>query len=233
MAKKKDSVALFEVITKSRQARSQAGLSVPGWMEKNRQRLSGEAPVPTIAAVPAVPRGVSTSGRLLSVSLSQTGWVATATCLIVLLGVVFWLGRITAPSQRQAPPQAALGTETQKPSVVGDSTATNQPTSTSRTPGLYYLVIQGTRGTDQKHKEDAWAIRDYLASQGMTSEVRLWTGANKQYVVWAYQGFDSPRSDQAKRYVDMIEELGRRYKTAGGQYGFEQRKDDPWFIKAQ
>ena len=52
MGKKKDSVALFEVISKSRERKHQAGLDVPQWMEG--QAGTGDAPAK--ADPPAAPR---------------------------------------------------------------------------------------------------------------------------------------------------------------------------------
>lgn len=147
MGKKKDSMALFEVISKSRQRRTAADLNVPRWMaggEGAQDADEAQAEPKTPGAAPTVgrsepaprerPSGVETRyasvtaepGRLhLSVTYVTAGFVAAA--LVILLLGAFWLGRATGGSDGAAV-QAGTGAPPLRPEAAeGVAGSTNAP----------------------------------------------------------------------------------------------------------
>ena len=235
MAKKKDSVALFEVISKSRERQPAGGMGVPSWMSQPPQEPEGAEPLrpaepsPPGAALPKQPI-VSTAEGRLQLSLNYVSGAVIVVALVVLLVLVFWLGRVTA-SSGPAETEAPAANNQPLPEI-----ASGQPTPLQRVAGRYYLVIQGLLGIDTQHLEAANDIRNFLAAHGVPAEVRRYAGRPQQYIVWAYQGFDSSDSQDAQEHVRFIENLGQQYKAQGGRYDFRQGRieDRPkgWFIQA-
>lgn len=234
VAKKKDSVALFEVISKSKQKCRESGMAVPSWMgpadaESDADRSQFETPpvqrVPTPAHAPTEPM-LSTDGGRLKMSLNYVSCIVICCGIVLLLVLAFWLGRTTASlsavgdSAKTLPKQTAKADISERPS-----------TPAQREPGKYYLVIQGLQGLTQEHLSAAWDIQRYLKSNGIVANVMTYSGKPKQYIVWSMDGFDSATSQNANGFVKTIEELGRRYKAQGGKYDFRQRPDDAWFIQ--
>ncbi|MCK4602612.1 MAG: hypothetical protein KAU28_09110, partial [Phycisphaerae bacterium] len=110
MAKKKNSVALFEVISKARERHSQDGMAVPNWMGKGDQQEQEE--VPAVAEKTLPPKSsfisstyvepmVSITGGRLRLTLNQTSCIVIAAGLIVLLASAFFLGRLSAGSGQE------------------------------------------------------------------------------------------------------------------------------------
>ncbi len=241
MAKKKDSVALFEVLTRTRQNRKEAGLGVPSWMGSSKPadqagELQPISPAPEVGAIPADPM-VSTADGRLKLSLNYVSCLVAALGLVVLLVLAFWLGHWTGRALGADGPQPpAVGQRPQQPS--GQPPPGDQgPTPAVRVSGKYYPVIQGTQGLTQQRYEDAEKIVQYLARNGLQADVRIWRGTPRQYVVWSLSGFDSPQSDEALEFIARVEQLGRKYLAEGGRYGFSQRdragRLKPWFIRAR
>jgi hypothetical protein len=248
VAKKKDSVALFEVISKSRQREKEAGLDVPAWMREHAEDDKVERveqapdqrahagtsarPEPGSVHGPATSRAptISTAGERLTFSLNYVSAAVAGAGLILLLMLAFWVGWALAPDQ--APPgpgdaqQAGLAGAAQAGNQVGRESRTDMPQPIQRTPGEYYLVIQGLQGTSEQKKQEAYDIVDYLAANELRADVRLLPGQNEQYIVWGAKGFESPRSRQAQNYMRTIEALGERY----GRYNFKQREEG-WWLK--
>ena len=116
LAKRKDSIALFEVVSKGKASKVRPDMSVPGWMKS-------EGPEPGPAAEPASPSPkeqadapklsgrwragewllVSISGSRLRLSLSYMSCTVAVGGMVVLLSLAFWLGRASARYIRQAP----------------------------------------------------------------------------------------------------------------------------------
>jgi len=256
VVKRKDSIALFEVISKGKK-RSQTDMTVPGWMEASGTQASGETVAPSPAAesaqapaaapvaAPVRPLSMRTAvepvmakaGGRLRVSLSYAGCMAAALVLVALLVGAFWLGRTTAPAPAgpgmKAPYRPQL-VETGKPAEPGsaaNTTATmNLP---KRIAGKYYLVIESTGGSGDWHLEQARKIQKFCYENGEPSEVRQLGG---KYVVWSLTPFDSSSSEQARQHAQAIEKLGGTYFRTYGSFRFQQRKKpdsplEPLYLK--
>ena len=128
MTKKKDSVALFEVITKDREKYPKGGVAVPGWMggaphkpgvhpeqgapqgpSVPQDQLAPEVPA-ALASEPAAPPSrpetgepmLSISGGRIRLSLNYTVSLVAAFALVVVLFGAVALGRLTAGAGRPA-----------------------------------------------------------------------------------------------------------------------------------
>lgn len=233
MGKKKDSVALFEVISKSRQKRREAGLSVPGWMGRGvpggeppeRAEGAGEVEMPGPLPEPVV----STAGGRLRLSLNYVTALVAVVGMVLLLVLAFWVGRWSV----HASAANATGPDAQTANLAGEQTLTPPgPVTPGRVPGKYYLVIQGLQGMTQQKYDDAKAIVEWLKTQDIAADIGRYRGDPEQYIVWSLDKFDSSSSAEAKGFVETIEEFGQRYKAKGG-YDFKQRPGDPWFIRYQ
>lgn len=236
MAKKKDSMALFEVIWKTRPAQRDSGINVPEWMkpggeappDAEARKPDGEAP--TEAAPIAPPARVT-------LSLSQAQLALAVVGLAIVLVVAFVLGRATVGSLTPAgdAPQATPAIDEVAAYDVGGSPQAPLafPADEPRVSGRYYLVIQGMRGMTAEHRQAADEIVAYLRGEGVPAEVGTYSGKPRQYVVWSLTGFDASDSPEALGYVGYIEELGQRYKARGGRYEFSHRDREgrlkPWF----
>lgn len=249
MAKKKSSVALFEVINRTKRKHMDAGLSVPTWMTGPGHREDQTEPPSTyrpVSAAPPLPRAaapvseparepmVSTEpGRIrLSMTFVTAGIVAV-TFLVLLIGV-FILGRASAPAGTVTA-EADLGQPTLDPGVL-DRRPPAPPTGNNggqrqRLAGKYYLVIQNTLGKTAQHKAVAGEIASWCARKGHPAEARQATTG--YWVVWSYTPFDAPTSEDALAYAQQIEALGREYRRDGGQFDFRQRRNgqfDPLYL---
>jgi hypothetical protein len=247
LAKKKNSVALFEVIQKSK--RSEGGVSVPGWME-------GEgpgAPAPASPAAetgsapaPASPRAseplISVAGDRLRVSMTYRTGALAATGLVILLVAGFSLGWWGgAASVTPQAPALGNGKPMGKHVLAGPNAKGVQPKPKpvapgQRQPGKWYLVIQSMTGVEQQHLADAGQIVAFCKAQGHGATVARYNprSGKQRYIVWSLKPFDKAGSAEAQAYARQIEELGKKYRQAGGKYNFQQRtspsaKFDPWF----
>ena len=250
MAKKKDSMALFEVISKSREKRSRGEMGVPDWMGHSEQGAPPQAEASTTSTPPAIPRAarkpaVVKTGGQLQVTLNYISCLALALGLVVLLAGAFWLGRSTAP-EAGGPAQAGMKAPF-RPGLIGqggNKAGAKQPEMKlpPRQAGKYYLVIESTGGAQDWHLEQARKIQRFCYFEGgEPSEVRKYPATQhtkEQYVVWSLTSFDSPRSTEATQHAEMIERLGARYFGKHGDFKFQQRKNkdaplDPWYLKAK
>ena len=218
MAKKKNSITLFEAISQSKEAQEQLDMNVPGWMggkpTEEKVRQSEQA-----SPEPSVEPRVSTSGGKLTLSLDYVSSTLIAVGLLLLLAIAFAFGRATAGKQES--PAGSIITPGATVAIGQD-----QPV---RVAGMQYLVIQGMQGSDQQHYDEAAKIVAHLGEHGVAAEIRSF-GDPMQYVVWALEGgVDSPKDTQAIEYIEMIEELGSRYMAKGGKYNFKQQQDGWWF----
>jgi hypothetical protein len=252
VAKKKDSMALFEVISKSREKRSRAEMGVPEWMGDSEQgpaeqaEASTTSPQPGTHEAPRKPAIVKT-GEQLQVTVNYLTCLAVALGLIVLLAGAFWLGRGTAPKAGE-PAQAGMQAEVRHGLLgQGGKGSKSSKTGAKRPPmklptrqkGKYYLVIESTGGVGDSHLKHARKIQEFCYFQGgEPSEVRKYPATAKtpeQYVVWSLTPFDSYRSEEATHHAKVIEDLGAQYFAKYGEYRFQQRKKkdaqlDPWYL---
>jgi hypothetical protein len=236
VTKKKDSVALFEVISKNRQVQGESGMGVPDWMGKGAEPPSPgqEAAVSVASKAPSKPIEplLSTATGRLTLSLNYVSCMVAALALVLLLALAFWLGRWSARSAAQAAPGTEQGSQ-QSAEKANNPASPADKQIMRREDGKYYLVIQGVQGVTGEHKADADAIVQWLAKQTVKAETRELGGPSRQYVVLSFDGFDSTDSASAKKFVETIEELGRRYGRDGGKYAFKQNPASPWFIAWQ
>ncbi len=127
MAKKKNSMALFEIVSKEKKARRAASLGVPGWMRRRDQGKDEDelsetaAPVEGVekTTVPAelpqaggpdatrapAPRAayepapvISAAEGRLSLTLNYVSWGVVLLALVLLLILAFALGRHSVPN---------------------------------------------------------------------------------------------------------------------------------------
>ena len=166
MNRKKNALALFEVISKSKEKRPKDDLNVPGWM----QPPVGEAPqaavppaaepsaAPAPAAEPAMRRmfvkaaigesTVSTTGGRLKLSLNYAASMGIAVALVLALAGMFALGRMSAgAAQSQRPPvnTEASGNETDESqaSAGGETVKANGEKETAATAPAPVERIKG------------------------------------------------------------------------------------------
>jgi hypothetical protein len=141
VTKKKDSVALFEVISKSRQKRGDSDLGVPGWIEPpeapRQQAEKPSVPARQAAAIPQAPSrpvepAIGVVGGRLTVSLNYVSCMVIAMGLLVLLLAAFWLGRATGGAAKGEPTEAGVAGFTEGQSTGGSITegGTRPPPST-------------------------------------------------------------------------------------------------------
>ncbi len=250
MTKKKDSVALFEVIQKAR--RSERNMAVPEWMGRQEgvpAAAAGSASQPGAAeAAPvggAVERTFAIIGDRLRISLSHAGGVVAAAVVLLLVGGGFALGWWGGASwSRAAGPgpladKTPLGRHVVRGKGRGKGKAPVPPAGDQRQSGKYYLVIQSLGGVAQTDLTAAGQIAAFCKAQSEGATIARYTdrAGRQRYVVWSLRPFDSANSKDARDYALLIEELGRKYMQAGGRYNFQQRvragaKLDPLLLPA-
>lgn len=221
MVKKKNSVALFEVISKARSSDAESGMSVPAWMTppgKQDPRADGDKtaesarPASRSAAEPVV----STASGRLRLSLNYVSCTAISFSLVVMLLLAFWLGRTTARPAGGETQQASL-------TLVDDSasTAAEMAPQIERIPGKYYMVIQDLQGNDQKKEAEAYRIADYCTANGEPASVNEY---QKSIVVWSRKPFDRGDRQAIRSHALMLEKLGQGYRQQYRTYDFRQRR---------
>ena len=259
MAKKKSSMALFEVVARGKQ-HNKAAMTVPDWMKgRDASDASGQSPEqeyvgqaapdapPGAAPVadvepghdaagghePTAPRGekvLSVVDGRVTVSLNYVSCTVAAAGVLLAIVAAFLLGRASAP-------KAPAANEAARPPVkAGLVVGTRPPRMTQRILGKYYLVIQELGGLTPGLKADGQEIAAYCeAARGDPATV---VSDGRQYVVLSGKPFDSPAGTEARVYAADIDALGNRYKAdVNGKYDFNQMDSrgqlDPWFRKEQ
>jgi len=242
--KRKNMMAFYEAFSKTKLKRPDEPVAV------GTKPYTVAAPTPTAAATPpakpvkpTVQPGwevfgepiVSTAGKRLRLSLTQGHCITAGSALVVLLILSFILGRASVP--KEAPPpeeqadamlmiQAAPDTQTTQPPKA----QLPPPTTRTRIPGKFYLVIQQALGSAQQQEADSRAIVAWLREQDEPATVARFDN-RAGFFVWSLTGFDSPTGEDAIKYAQSIELLGRKYGSEGGKYKFKQRDPNrPWFI---
>lgn len=255
MAKRKDSLALFEVFGKKPKASS----VLPSWMQK-QPPAAGDAPAAAndTAGAPTAPTGAEQppgesmppqlppaeaaptvggtgsferSGVHVRLTMSQTGWLVSAAGVLVLLAASFLLGRLSAPTTERPLPPILPAPGAGTPAGPTGGGEANRAKTVSRIVGKYYLVIQGIKDKDKdKGYRDAENIVAFLAREGVPADIRE---LGSSYIVWSGDPMDKPDDAKALDYVRKIEDLGKKYKSVGA-YDFNQkgsRDGKPWYIK--
>lgn len=224
MAKKKDSTALFEVIQKTREKRSAAGLAIPAWMSTRREGEEQQDPAQVVESEGvlepeelepfAVPEG------RLQLSLSYVSCMVIFLALVLLLAGVFALGRYSVSGKAPAS-VAGMGEGVSAPGEnVSDATAAQQ-----RVGGLYYLILQRLVGATATDRADAENIVAFCKAMNVNATVQEFTtgGAGNFLAAWSLRGFEDPAGEDAVAYALEIEKLGKEYFRTHGKYRFQQR----------
>jgi len=167
----------------------------------------------------------ATADNRLRLSLSYATCATAAMGLIVLLGVVFWLGRLTAKPGAPVE-QAGLGPKGTGPVQLGgvDANASQSTTMPSeRVKGKYYLIIDRMKDQTEQDYLDAQAIVEYCRANGQPATVER---HGSRYIVWSMTPFDSASSEEAMNFARRIEQLGREYEAPRGRnkYTFSQHR---------
>ena len=221
--KKKNSVALFEVISKSKAENVEPDMSVPGWMKPP----SGKPKTPTKAQVAKRAKFstgepvFSTDGGRLTLSLNYVSCIVVAFGLIVVASLVFWLGRATAQDGGQ-PVQAGMQAE------PGDEMTGGQPAYQAgpRQEGKHYMVIQMLKDASQASDEEAHTIAAWCTEHGEPATVARYDRQGQwKIVVWSLRPFDKADKKSIDNHALYVEELGKRYFRKRQTYDFRQRRD--------
>lgn len=238
--RRKDSMALFEVVAPGDRKKRKATMTVPDWMKRSHAPGGAqEAPQPTETPQPEALPDVepaankrpdrahvvwSTADGRVTVSLNYVSCGVAAMGVVLALVAMFMLGRA---SRGQVPPGQPEGNKA--PAQAGPVSG-KVP---QRISGKYYLVIQQLGGRTAALKADANAIAAYcLAARGDSATV---IDDGQQYLVLSGRPFDRQTSGAALEYAaDIHHTLGKRYKTdENSKYDFNQMDSrgllDPWF----
>jgi len=262
MAKKKSSMALFEVVAREKR-HDKAALSVPAWMKgqgvadesagpqdpPQEQEQAYVAQVqPEAPAEPNVepdaardagdddvhPTAEQTAPILAVADGRVTVSLNYVSCAVAGAAVLLVLVLAFVLGRASAPgPKGRADTPAARANLV---VGARPPRTTPRVPGKYYLVIQELGGLTAALKEDGRAVADYCeAARGDPATV---VSDGRQYVVLSGKAFDRPDSPEARVYAADIDALGKRYQTdTNSRYDFNQMDTrgrlDPWFRKEQ
>ena len=203
------------------------------------QAAGKPAPPQTASGSPVAARFeplLAAMGRPVLVTLKLGHAIAVGAALVILLVVVFVLGRAsvdTAPDSGPVDDQSMAATlgQTQAPPVGTDEQAPARPAAAlpKRIPGKYYLVIQTTSGANPE--QDALEVARWLVSHGEPAQA---VKIGKQFCVISLTAFDSRESPEIDGYAKTIEMLGKQYRGEGGQYNLSQTVNGvmkPWFYR--
>jgi len=256
VAKKKDSVALFELLSKTKEKQGDAVLQVPDWMTEHEAgpvvptpaAPQSAAPVtpkpapPPPRAAPVAPRRETptmaspSAGRAkLTFSVSYTKCFLAFAVLLVLLFGAFLLGRATAgPAQTGDHMDAKFRTE-----VLGQGNGRQgQQVKPERIRGKYYLIVQRLKDTSASAAAEGQQIVDFLRQNGQWAEVKPFRtqSGKKFYAVWSLQAFEVRSGQDNLKYAEKIEKLGQKYFRQYGSYKFQQRRSssaalDPTYVQ--
>jgi len=247
VAKRKDSIALFEVI---KNRRDDANLNVPKWMGDQDPASQQESPEPPQPQPGAAPKSWSrivpgSSGQLLF-RLNYTHCILAAVGLVVVLVAAVWIAyAVGTGSQTTVPatPGPMAGKVPVGQHVLGGSSG--QPgapvvSTSGRVQGKYYLVVQALVGVDQKDLAEAGRIATWCKENGENVTVAKYTHPNsrkQRYIVWSLRPFDSSSGNKTNAFARKMEALGKKYFKKYRTYDFRQQmasgKFDPWYEKYQ
>jgi len=247
VAKRKDSIALFEVI---KNQRDDVNLNVPEWMGGQDSASQQEPPEVPPDAAEATPKAwfgaFSGSGGQLSFKLSYTHCILAAVGLVLVLIAAVWIA-YAAGGASHTTVTAGTGPVAGKvpvgKHVLGNGAGKGKapPVSASgRVLGKYYLVVQGLAGVKQEDLAEAGRIATWCKGNGEQVTVATYTHPNslkKRYIVWSLRPFDSRFGSEPLAFGKKIEALGKRYFAKYKTYDFRQQtssgKFDPWFERYQ
>jgi hypothetical protein len=233
VAKKKNSIALFEAISKSKE--KTAGMSVPGWLGKDSPPPDpGQPPVEN-------PPPLSGTGQYSGpkIVLSPGGLALILAVIVAVAAAAYVIGRSTVT--RKTGENAAGGFYKPGGSVPDGLTPTEAVNLPARETGKQYLVIQRFAGVTGKEWQDAKDVAEWLVTQKKEPcEAKIIRLRNDSFLaVWSLKPFDSYLSPEAQKYAEHIEALGKEFKTteiyrkSTGKYTFSQHRQgklDPYYV---
>jgi len=254
VSKRKDSIALFEVISKAKQEGTEPKTTVPAWATRDATgraeppvgpQAEGEAP-PAQATAPAQPaasesparrsifdiapsaeRTIVRDGGRMKISLSYLHWGGVAAALVAVLIVVFLVGRASVGGGPGPIPGAT-------PGAGGAGQVGKTDGQAGKTGGQVPPAARGRQvgkyylviqGNLTSQDEGA-RISEFCAGLGEPSTVARYRSSDK-YFVWSMTPFDSPEIESAQAYAKKIEELGKKYFAAHKTYDFRQTAKGP------
>jgi len=240
--KRKDSVALFEVIARTREKSGKPDMDVPGWMGGQQPAAEpDQAPAPEATGPLKVPPLQPPTEPVfrpipqrVSFSMSYVRFGGLLAGMIVLLAAAFVLGRVTAgpgtvePTGEQPGPTARAG--------IDDTSPTGPPKPAGRISGKHYLIIERLKDKTPASLAEAKKIVSFLEQNGHYADIqplRARGGGREYWGIWSLQPFDQAAGPENEAFAMKIEELGRKYP---GDYRFQQRvrrdaKLEPTFIQ--
>lgn len=235
MARKKNSVALFEVISKTKDNRGRDDTRIPDWAGRQPQSADAATPEPQDTPPPQpdyqhagedfASSLADTAPRRLTVTLNYVSCAVAAAVLIVLVGGAFWLGRVTGPAGPVRGAGVGVGGD-KKAITPGNKAKTPKPAIPKRVPGKYYLVIQQLPGKSTQDLVDARGIAKFCNANNTPAKV--WQTKN-YYYVWAFRAFDSypaTLAPEALSYARGIEKLGKEYSRYAARSGGKLKRHD-------
>jgi hypothetical protein len=199
VAKKKDSLALFEAISRTKDAPRPTAPQAP--------QTGGDVPPPLTTA----------GARKLTVSAPVV--VAAIVGAAALVAGAFAIGRLGTAAPRQEQAQQQLS-----PAAWQPPPAETPASAPARVKGKYYLIVQRLQDDTPADAAEGERIVKFLAQRGEQAEL-VKGGKTKQfYAVWSMRAFDDPSTQAARDFASHVEKLGAEYiKLYPGTYKFQQR----------
>ncbi|HAU36967.1 MAG TPA: hypothetical protein DCX07_04545 [Phycisphaerales bacterium] len=220
-------MALFEVISKNKERRSDPRLNVPAWMGGETEPPGEFAPAqaesppppsaelrPTTARAPGGLRpAVTTSAGQLTLSLNYTTCCVAFLVLLAMLFGAFLLGQSLATKETPMTPEAVAPSE--PPRLVA---------------GKHYLLVQKMAGLTPADEAQAKQIAAFLAANGEQAVVRKFALPDRKeiYGVLAARPFERKAGLENDDFARKIDGLGAIYFNRHGKYRFEASK--PLFV---
>jgi len=184
------------------------------------------------------------NGTVVEIRIDYVGAMFAAGLMMVMLVLAFTLGWFAASPGPESNVTIAT-TSTNKPTLPNNPLGNSQKGSTGgkntihpgndkgilatadvngdgckdRDENLQYLIIQTMLGQDQKDREEARKIIDFLESKGVHADGRY--AHRGRILVWSLRGFKDKNSPSARRYKEKIEKLGEEYFRKHQKYKFK------------
>ncbi len=203
MRKKKNSVALFEVIAKSRAKDANKAANLPDWAgpAEPGEGQGLDSPVTGEETVPSGYSGTVASPELtVTVSYPKALVIALVALLVVILA--FWLGQAITPAPQAASPAIA--------------SYTGQLTSGKYHVRVDEIATTGSAGTDSQIRDSMKAVCNYFWAHGEPVSLRIKRNRTKPATrsIWSARAFDNADSPEAKKHLERMKELLMQVHTS-------------------
>ena len=244
VAKKKNSMALFEVISKSRDKNPDSEVLVPDWVKPGQQapdaqasailepiapepeietpapqdeQAVSEAPTPSAPVLPTTSTWEPRPSSDAPKTSDLPVWSTDGGRLTLSLNYVSCLVVSTGVLLLIAGAFWLGRTTAPSPVIPG---RTGQPV-VKRQVGKYYMVIQTLDGFTTATMAEAKQIVKFCSASGEPSEVKQ---VGKNLIVWSATPFDSRNSEEVIAHALFVQnELGVKYaRKYGSKYKFRQ-----------